>query len=93
MSTIFAHSGESIDNGFGDHMMDAGHWANDGGFTVLWMLLMMVIIVGGAVYLFTHIGRDTSQAKDKDPLKIAKSRYAKGEIDKKQYEDIKKDIS
>jgi len=39
------------------------------------------------------VGKNTSQGKMPEVLEILKSRYAKGEITKEEFEKIKKDIS
>ena len=92
MSTIFAHSGESINNGFNDHMMNGGHWANDNGTMMFWGMLL-VIIVGVAMTVFVVTSNKSRSTSSNNALEVLKHRYAKGEITKKQYEDIKKDIS
>ncbi len=90
MFELLAHTDEAIDEGFFDHMMDGGHWTSDGGFTVLWMFIIMLVIAAGTIYLLAYANRENNQTKNDDPLAIAKLRYAKGEIDKKQFDEIKK---
>ena len=59
----------------------------------------LVMMVGGVIfisivavlvwYLASHNSRSTATS---DPLAIAKARYAKGEITKTEYSELKKDI-
>ena len=91
MIKYLAHTNDVVDEGFFNHMMDGGHWSGNGGFAVFWMFIVMLGIAVGVVYLLTH-SNENHRAKQNDPLSIAKSRYAKGEINKKQFDEIKKDI-
>jgi len=93
MFELIAHTNDVVDEGFFDHMMGGGHWSSDGGFTVFWMFIIMIIIAVGVVYLLTYAGKGNNRTQNNDPLKIAKSRYAKGEISKKQFDEIKKNIA
>ena len=93
MFNQFAHntSVEDVlitDEGVAEHMTDGSHWLGDGGFTVFWMILLMVIVV---VIIVLAI-KSAQQPTNKDPLEIAKPRYANGEITKKEYEIFKKDL-
>ncbi len=68
-----------------------------------WMALMMIIMVvfwGGIIALIvwgiTRWTRHESTyrtSEQRSPLDIAKERYARGEITKEQFEQIKKDLS
>lgn len=62
-----------------------------------WMIILWVVVVGliawGVVALAKR-GTSTSDTTQKrDPLDIAKERYAKGEISKEEFEEIKKNLS
>lgn len=57
------------------------------------MIIFWVLIVIGAVYLAQHISAQNNNKGSKTPLEILKSRYARGEIDKKEFESKKKDLS
>jgi putative membrane protein len=59
-----------------------------GGYLgILFNILFWVAIIWLVVYLLQR-GRSPSGS----PLEIAKMRYVKGEISKKQYEDMKKEL-
>ncbi len=83
----------------GNPMMGYGGWNNMmGGWNVLgflgWipMLIFWVLIILGVVTLIRYLTR-SSQPQDSKPLEILKKRYAQGEIDKKEFEQMKKDVS
>jgi putative membrane protein len=63
-----------------------------GAGAVMWLLLAVVVIV--AVYLLMR-GSKTGgfgQTSQETPLDILKKRYARGEITKEQFEEMKKDL-
>jgi len=76
--------------GFGNMM---GGW---GGFGILgWlsMLIFWVLLILGVIALIRYLVRSGQSREDKTPLDILKERYARGEINKKEFEEKKKDLS
>ena len=80
-------------------MMDMWHdgmgwWMVFGG---LWMLVfwggIIALIVWGIKKLTERGGSGPGIAEKRDPLDIAKERYAKGETSKEEFEQIKKALS
>ena len=75
---------------YGPHMWGGGWhgWV----FGPLMMIFMVVLVVGAVVLLVRwiggggHLGTHSSPA-DRTPLDILKERFAKGEIDKEEYEE------
>ena len=69
-----------------------GWWMIFGG---LWMLLfwgaIIWLVIWGISRLTEHRGPATLEKRT--PLDIAKERYAKGEISKEEFEQIKKDLA
>ncbi len=62
---------------------------------IFWILVVFVVV--GLIKWFVKSGRDKEEIDGEDnigsPLDILKKRYAKGEITKKEFLDMKKDIS
>jgi len=68
----------------------AGWWWGFGGiFMILLWVGLIVLIVWGVM----KIGKGGSDTSKKDALDIARERYAKGEISKEEFEQIKKDLA
>jgi len=70
------------------HMGDYGHMMNyPYGGIFMWIIILVITgLIGFGVFYFFRKGKTT---KDETPLEILQKRYAKGEISKEEYEDIK----
>jgi|SRR5680860_367411 len=80
---------------FGNHMMfsDFGFMGVGGGFMGgFFMLLFWALVIIGIVYLIKYFFQNQSNRQSKTPLDILKERYAKGEIEKAEFEKKKKDL-
>ena len=72
-----------------DHMMGYGGY----GGIVMWILLL--VIIGVIVFVIFNRSQQNSPgfgAIKESPLDILKKRYAKGEIQKEDFERMKKDL-
>lgn len=89
--------------GGGNSMMDPGFGMMNGwggnawsGFGILgWisMIAFWFLIILGVVALIRYISRSGQNRDSQTPLDILKKRYAHGEIDKKEFEEKKKDLA
>jgi putative membrane protein len=72
------------------YMHNVSGWWMVGGWVL--MLLIWVGIAVLAILAFKWFLRHNESAEKQTPLDIARERYAKGEITKEQFEQIKKDL-
>ena len=66
-----------------------GWWMIFGG---LWMLVFWGGLIALIVWGIVKFSRRNGSARKRDPLEIAKERYAMGEISKEELEQKKKDL-
>lgn len=64
-------------------------WWHIGGMWLLW--LAVLVIVGGLI-LFATRSLKRSEPSGESPEEILKKRYARGEIDREEYERAMKDL-
>ncbi len=73
----------------------SGWGAGYGLFSWLLMLLLWILIIVGAVTIARWLmhQRDVGWLRNEEtPLEILKKRYARGEINKEQFESMKRDL-
>jgi len=72
------------------------HYADGMGWWMLIGSVWMVIFWGGLIALvvwgITKLSRRNDSSPKHDSLDIAKERYAKGEISREEFEQLKKDL-
>ncbi|OHB15248.1 MAG: electron transporter RnfE [Candidatus Zambryskibacteria bacterium RIFOXYC1_FULL_39_10] len=69
---------------------DYGGWFGGGIMMVVFWVLLVVFIV----WIVREVGgKNSSPRSNSSALEILKERYAKGEIDKEEFESKKKDLS
>ena len=72
-------------------MMDQwGYGYSAGGMMV--MGLFWILLVAGTVALVMYLARASRPVQGTDVLEVLKARYAKGEIDKAEFEEKRKDL-
>ena len=64
-----------------------------GGWMMIIWVVILALIVWGIIVLVRRGASSSDTVKKHDPLDTAKERYAKGEISKEEFEEIKKNLS
>lgn len=77
--------------------MMGGFWGlNSGNFLGgFWMFIIWIAIIGVIVWAVTagvRSNQNTGHTSTSSAQDIARSRYARGEINKEQYEQLRKDL-
>ena len=95
-------SPSGLNNQLNNSMMNFG-FTPFGGFGWIFMVVFWGLIIWAVVALVRggfrnshmcgHNYSDGARGKEKSPLEILKERYAKGEVDKKEFEEKKKDLT
>ncbi|OGO07686.1 MAG: hypothetical protein A2Y92_02935 [Chloroflexi bacterium RBG_13_57_8] len=72
-------------------------YVNDGwGWWMIFGMIWMVVFWGGIIALIvwgvSRLSRRGGPPANKTPLDIARERYARGEMTREQFEQIKKDL-
>lgn len=63
-----------------------------GWFGGIFMLFFWVLLIVAIVYFIRWLIKSETGSKNNSALEILQQRYAKGEIEKKEYEEKKKDL-
>jgi len=72
------------------------HWGWDhypwGWSTMFVMSIFLVLLVVGIVYLVRNLGGGKGAQREETALDVLEKRYARGEISREQFDEMKKDI-
>lgn len=76
-----------------------GNWGHAGwgmGFGFIFMILFWALVAAGIVAVIRWAMRSSDAAErrppDKTPLEIVRERYARGEIARQEFEQLKRDL-
>lgn len=70
-------------------MMGGGMWGS-GGYGLLWMALFWVGTALLVVWAVRQFGGGSGERSERRPLEILEERFAKGEIDRDEFEERKR---
>jgi len=80
----------------GNNMMGSGMMGNYPtyyGYNSFWNILWLIFLIGVIVLIIWLIYKFTKKGKESEtPINILQKRYAKGEINKKQFDEMKKEL-
>jgi len=78
--------------GGGNLMMDYS-WNSFSAFGWLFMIFFWLLLILGVIALIRYLYKPGSSKEGKSPLDILKARYARGEINKNEFEEMRKDLT
>ncbi len=90
LATVAAAQAQTQGNGPWPGMMG---WGCGMGWPMPIMFIFWILVIAGIVYFVRSGFKCRGNAQDESALEILKKRYARGEINKDEYEKMKKDIS
>jgi putative membrane protein len=74
-------------------MYDGYNNGGGAGYSWVFMVLMMALVFLAVVLVFHYLNRSAHSANKEDAaLEIIKTRYAKGEMEKKEFDEKRKDL-
>ena len=76
----------------GENSMMGYGWNGFGILGWIPMLLFWILLILGVVALVRYLGTSGQQQEHRTPFDILKERYSRGEINKKEFEEKKKDL-
>ena len=88
----------NTDMWLGNGRWDMGYHHMMGGGMGIVMIIFWIVLIGAFVLLVSGVlngirGSQTNDDNIRKPLEILKQRYARGEIDKAEYEDKRRNLS
>ncbi len=76
----------------GDGMMGGGRWGFGMGLWWLFWIALLVLVVVAIWRLLQRGGGGAERRSGESALEILEQRYARGEIDREEYEEKKRDL-
>lgn len=77
-----------------ERMMGGASYGFGWIFTFLWLILIILAVAALAYWIIKeNKSRFIDSSSNKTPVDILKERYAKGDITKEQFEDMKKELA
>lgn len=67
-------------------------WGTGGGWMMFFWILFWIALIIFIVWGVIRLTQNTHVFTSEDPVTLLKKRYAKGEITKKEYEEMKKEL-
>ena len=64
-----------------------------GGWMIIFWVVIVALVIWGIVAVARRDGSTSETPPKRDPLDIARERYAKGEITREEFEEIRKNLS
>lgn len=77
----------------GGYPMDTMHSDDNQWLTLVGFVVFVAVVSAALLVVYNIATKPTAAIQGKDPIDIAKERYAKGEISKDEFAEIKKELT